>query len=145
MYAHCLELLAPGISDRGFAAVGEHDRRAVSGMQREQLLTRRDRQQRPDATPTPPVPLPGPPLAPATPTPNIITPDGTTYEERENPAGAGLSVDAAGRNRTCDRRIKSPLLYQLSYGPTREAAGSSSRTRIATGRSRPAMCGAQPT
>jgi hypothetical protein len=24
--------------------------------------------------------------------------------------------DAAGRARTCDRRIKSPLLYQLSYG-----------------------------
>ena len=23
-----------------------------------------------------------------------------------------------GRNRTCDPRIKSALLYQLSYGPT---------------------------
>src|SRR5215831_8003787 len=41
MDAERLQLLAPGIGDCSLAAVGEHDRSAVSGMQREQLLTRR--------------------------------------------------------------------------------------------------------
>src|ERR1700730_14101176 len=32
-----LQLVAPCIRDRSFAAIGEHDRGAVGGMQREQL------------------------------------------------------------------------------------------------------------
>src|SRR5258708_39932604 len=42
VHADGLELLAPGIGDRGLAAVGEHDRRAVRGMQRKQLQAGRD-------------------------------------------------------------------------------------------------------
>ena len=42
MHAHGLELLAPGVGDGRLAAVGEHDRRAVGGMQREQLDAGRD-------------------------------------------------------------------------------------------------------
>src|SRR5579862_2095755 len=38
MHANRLEFLAPGIGDGGFAAVGEHDRRAVGGVQRKQRL-----------------------------------------------------------------------------------------------------------
>src|SRR6516164_157529 len=41
MDAERLQLLAPGIGNRSLTAVSEHDRRAVSGMQREQLLTGR--------------------------------------------------------------------------------------------------------
>src|SRR5215471_8209584 len=41
VHADRLQLLTPGIGDCSFAAVGKHDRRAVSGMQREQFLTRR--------------------------------------------------------------------------------------------------------
>ena len=41
VHADRLELLAPGIGDSGFAAVGEHDRRAVGGVQRKQNLARR--------------------------------------------------------------------------------------------------------
>src|SRR5208283_1180645 len=37
VYAHRLELLAHGVGDGGLAAVGEHDRRAVCRVQREQL------------------------------------------------------------------------------------------------------------
>src|SRR3979490_1507045 len=40
--AHRLQLVAPCIRDRSFAAVGQHDRRAVGGMQCEQLQSRRD-------------------------------------------------------------------------------------------------------
>ena len=41
MHADRLQLLTPGIGDCGFAAVGEHDRRAISGVQGKQLLSRR--------------------------------------------------------------------------------------------------------
>src|SRR5215213_3731079 len=37
VHAHRLELLAPGVRDRSLAAVGQHDRRAVGCVQREQL------------------------------------------------------------------------------------------------------------
>jgi len=37
-----LQLVAPCIRDRGFPAVGQHDRRAVGGMQGKQLQSRRD-------------------------------------------------------------------------------------------------------
>ena len=37
VHAHRLELLAPGVGDGRVAAVGEHHRRAVGGMQHEQL------------------------------------------------------------------------------------------------------------
>ena len=37
MHAHRFELLADGVGDGGFAAVGQHDWGAVRGMQREQL------------------------------------------------------------------------------------------------------------
>jgi hypothetical protein len=37
MYAHRLEFLLPGIRDCGLATIGEHDRRAVGGVQRKQL------------------------------------------------------------------------------------------------------------
>src|SRR5882672_2700104 len=37
-----LQLVAPCIRDRRFPAIGEHDRGAVGGMQREQLQSRRD-------------------------------------------------------------------------------------------------------
>ncbi len=36
------KLVAPGVGDRGLAAVGQHDRGAVGGMQCEQLEARRD-------------------------------------------------------------------------------------------------------
>ena len=42
MHAHRLELLAPGVGKRGFARIGQHDRRAVGGVQREQLDAGRD-------------------------------------------------------------------------------------------------------
>src|SRR5258708_25925979 len=42
MYADGLELLAPGVGEGCLAAVGEHDRRAVGGVQREQLEAGRD-------------------------------------------------------------------------------------------------------
>ena len=32
-----LKFVAPGVSDRGFPAVGQHDRRAVGRVQREKL------------------------------------------------------------------------------------------------------------
>src|SRR6202040_3377602 len=41
VHADRLQLLTPGIGDCGFAAVGEHDRRAISGVQGKQLLSRR--------------------------------------------------------------------------------------------------------
>jgi len=44
-----LQFLAPGIRDRRFAAVGQHDRRAIGRMQREQLEARRDLLDRDDA------------------------------------------------------------------------------------------------
>ena len=34
------------------------------------------------------------------------------------PVNGALYDGEPGRNRTCDPRIKSALLYQLSYGPT---------------------------
>src|SRR5712664_4964177 len=37
-----LQFIAPCIRDRGFPAVGQHDRRAVGGMQGKQLQSRRD-------------------------------------------------------------------------------------------------------
>src|ERR1700675_1891476 len=37
-----LQLVAPCIRDRSFPAVGQHDRRAVGGMQGKQLQSRRD-------------------------------------------------------------------------------------------------------
>src|SRR6267143_1919 len=40
--ADSLQLIAPCIRDRGFPAVGQHDRRAVGGMECEQLQSRRD-------------------------------------------------------------------------------------------------------
>ena len=42
MNANCLELVAPCIRDRGLTRIGEHDRRAVRCMQREQLDARLD-------------------------------------------------------------------------------------------------------
>src|SRR5712671_3483121 len=39
--AHRFELLAPGVGDRRFAAVGQHDRRAVRGVQRIEQGARR--------------------------------------------------------------------------------------------------------
>src|SRR5713226_613273 len=37
-----LQLVAPGVCDRRFAAVGQHDRCAVGRVQRKQLQSRRD-------------------------------------------------------------------------------------------------------
>jgi len=42
VHAHGFELVAPGIGDRGFARIGQHDWRAVGRMQREQLDARLD-------------------------------------------------------------------------------------------------------
>jgi hypothetical protein len=42
VYADGLQLLADGIGDRRFAAVGEHDRRPVGGVQGKELQTRFD-------------------------------------------------------------------------------------------------------
>ena len=42
MHADGLELLAPGIGDRRLAAVGQHDRRAVGGVQRIEQRARRE-------------------------------------------------------------------------------------------------------
>ena len=42
VHPHRLQLVAPGIRNRSFAAVGQHDRRAVGGVEREQLEARRD-------------------------------------------------------------------------------------------------------
>src|SRR5262245_38294333 len=42
MHADGLELLAPGVSQCSFARIGQHDRRAVGCMQREQLDAGRD-------------------------------------------------------------------------------------------------------
>src|SRR5580704_2268112 len=42
MHAQGLQLVAPGIGDRGLARVGHHDRRAVRGMERKQLQPRSD-------------------------------------------------------------------------------------------------------
>ena len=42
VHADRLELLAPGVGDRGLAAVGQHDRRAVGRVQREQLHAGRE-------------------------------------------------------------------------------------------------------
>src|ERR1051326_5483436 len=42
MHADCLQLLAPGIRLRGLAAVGQHDRRAVGGVQCKKLQARFD-------------------------------------------------------------------------------------------------------
>src|SRR5229473_1214289 len=38
-----LQLVAPGVRDRSFPAIGQHDRCAVGSVQREQLQSRRDR------------------------------------------------------------------------------------------------------
>ena len=43
MNADRLQLVAPRVCDRGFPAIGEHDRRAVGSVQRKQLQSRRDR------------------------------------------------------------------------------------------------------
>src|SRR5579871_1516788 len=40
VHADGLELVAPGVRDRGFARIGQHDRRAVGGVKREQLHSR---------------------------------------------------------------------------------------------------------
>src|ERR1700738_5132303 len=42
VHADGLKLVAPRVGNRRLAAVGQHDRRAVGGMQREQLQSRRD-------------------------------------------------------------------------------------------------------
>ena len=42
MHAHRLELVAPGVGDGGLAAVGQHDRRAVGGVQRVEQRSRRE-------------------------------------------------------------------------------------------------------
>jgi hypothetical protein len=34
VHADRLELLAPGVGERGFTRIGQHDRRAIGGMQR---------------------------------------------------------------------------------------------------------------
>src|SRR5947209_12806325 len=42
VHADGLQFIAPGIRDRSFAAVGQHDRCAVGGVKRKQLQARRD-------------------------------------------------------------------------------------------------------
>src|SRR4029450_12034196 len=46
VHADGLKLVAPCIGDRRFAAVGQHDRGAVGGMQREQFQAWRDLRRR---------------------------------------------------------------------------------------------------
>ena len=42
VHADGLELIAPCVGDRSLPAIGQHDRGAVGGMQREQFQARRD-------------------------------------------------------------------------------------------------------
>src|SRR5258706_5952653 len=42
VHTHGLELVAPGVGNRGFARIGQHDRRTVGGVKRKQLQPRRD-------------------------------------------------------------------------------------------------------
>ena len=42
MNADRLQFVAPGIGDRGFPRIGQHDGRAVGGVERKQLQSRRD-------------------------------------------------------------------------------------------------------
>src|ERR1700759_2444619 len=43
--------------------------------------------------------------------------------------GKNVVVDGPGRDRTCDLRIKSPLLYQLSYRPSYSAIEADARAQ----------------
>src|ERR1700733_13113173 len=42
VHADGLQFISPGIRDRGFARIGQHDRGAVGGMEREQFQSGRD-------------------------------------------------------------------------------------------------------
>ena len=42
VHAHGLQFVAPGVRDRGFTRIGQHDRRAVGGVKRKELHARRE-------------------------------------------------------------------------------------------------------